>query len=1124
MNNDNKQSAPLHTGKGRGEGLLARILHFSLHNRLLVLVASVLVMVGGLYTTYHTEVDVFPDLNAPTVVVMTEANGMAAEEVEQLVTFPIETAVNGATYVRRVRSSSTNSFSIVWVEFDWGTDIYLARQIVSEKLSIVAEELPDNVNKPTLGPQSSILGELMIIGLTADSTSMLDLRTLADWTIRPRLLSTGGVAQVAVLGGDVKEYQILIDPARMRHYGVTVDEVLAATRDMNVNTNGGVLYEHSNEYIVRGMVSTTRVEEIGQAVVKRMGTVPVTLNDIAEVCIGAQEPKIGCASVEGKPAVLITVTKQPQTGTLELTEQIDRSLEEMKATLPADVKVNTDIFRQSRFIESSIGNVKDSLLEGALFVTIILALFLANARTTVISLVTLPLALLFSVLALHFMGLTINTMSLGGMAIAIGSLVDDAIVDVENVWKRLRSPSYGHHGHSGPSPCPSAREGSEMSCPPSTPLAEVSTPSPWGRPGRGPEGQGEGPKGFGFLRIIYEASCEVRMPILNSTLIIVVSFIPLFFLSGMEGRMLVPLGVAFIVALFASTLVALTLTPVLCSYLLRSPSLTLPEGEGTGNVSSASLPPLGGTEGGFARFLKRYYRTALEWALAHKHGVLGGTIALFVAALVGFFTLGHSFLPSFNEGSFTINVSSLPGISLEESDRIGRRAEELLLTIPEIETVARKTGRAELDEHALGVNTSEIEAPFTLRDRSREELTAEVRQKLGTLVGANVEIGQPISHRIDAMLSGTKASIAIKLFGTDLNRMFALGNQIKEAVQDVEGIADLNVEQQIERPELKIVPRRQMLARYGITLPQFAEFVSVNLGGEVVSQVYEEGKTFDLVVRTSGHRRDRMEDVRSLMIDTPEGRIPLSYVADVTSAMGPNTISRENVKRKVVISANTSGRDLRSVVNDIQERVGERITLPEGYHIEYGGQFESEQAASNTLLLMSLMSIVIIYLLLYMEFKSARESAIILLNLPLALIGGILALLLTSGEMSIPAIIGLISLFGIATRNGMLLISNYNRLRAQGVGLYDSVVEGSLDRLNPILMTALSSALAMIPLAINGDLPGNEIQSPMAKVILGGLLTSTFLNGFIIPIVYLMMNKGKGKSVDDSLFTGDSLA
>ena len=1029
--------------------MLNKIIHFSLHNRLLVLVASILVMIGGLYTTYHTEVDVFPDLNAPTVVVMTEANGMAAEEVEQLVTFPIETAVNGATYVRRVRSSSTNSFSIVWVEFDWGTDIYLARQIVSEKLSIVAEELPDNVNKPTLGPQSSILGELMIIGLTADSTSMLDLRTLADWTIRPRLLSTGGVAQVAVLGGDVKEYQILIDPARMRHYGVSVDEVLAATRDMNVNTNGGVLYEHSNEYIVRGMVSTTRAEEIGQAVVKRMGTVPVMLSDIAEVRIGAQEPKIGCASVEGKPAVLITVTKQPQTGTLELTERIDHSLEEIKTTLPADVKVNTDIFRQSRFIDSSIGNVKSSLLEGAIFVVIILALFLANVRTTVISLVTLPLALVFSVLALHFMGLTINTMSLGGMAIAIGSLVDDAIVDVENAWKRLRANQ-------------------------ALPVEARQS----------------------ITDIVFAASSEVRMPILNSTLIIVVSFVPLFFLSGMEGRMLVPLGIAFIVALFASTLVALTLTPVLCSYLLG-------DSQKQGELKEARL----------VVWLKRHYRIALEWALAHKHGVLGATITLFIGALAGFFTLGHSFLPSFNEGSFTINVSSLPGISLEESDRIGRRAEELLLTIPEIETVARKTGRAELDEHALGVNTSEIEAPFTLKERSREELTAEVREKLGTLVGANVEIGQPISHRIDAMLSGTKASIAIKLFGTDLNRMFTMGNQIKEAIADVEGIADLNVEQQIERPELKIVPRREMLARYGITLPEFAEFVSVNMGGEVVSQVYEEGKTFNLVVRTAGDRRDRMEDVRALMIDTPEGRIPLSYVADVTSAMGPNTISRENVKRKVVISANTSGRDLRSVVNDIQERVNEQITLPEGYHIEYGGQFESEQAASNTLLLTSLMSIIIIFLLLYMEFKSASESAIILLNLPLALIGGIFALLVTSGEMSIPAIIGLISLFGIATRNGMLLISNYNRLRSQGVGLYESVVEGSLDRLNPILMTALSSALAMIPLAINGDLPGNEIQSPMAKVILGGLLTSTFLNGFIIPIVYLMMNKRKEKSV-----------
>jgi CzcA family heavy metal efflux pump len=1029
--------------------MLNRIIHFALHNRLLILLASMLVMAAGIYTASRTEVDVFPDLNAPTVVVMTEANGMAAEEVEQLVTFPIETAVNGATYVRRVRSSSTNSFSIVWVEFDWGTDIYLARQIVSEKLSLVAEELPDNVYKPTLGPQSSILGELMIIGLTADSTSMLDLRTLADWTIRPRLLSTGGVAQVAVLGGDVKEYQILIDPARMRHYGVTLNEVLAATRGMNVNTNGGVIYEHGNEYIVRGMVSASHVSQMAQAVVKRMGTMPVTLADIAEVRIGAQEPKTGCASVEGKPAVLLTVTKQPQTGTMELTERIDRALEEMKATLPADVKVNTDIFRQARFIESSIGNVQSSLLEGAIFVVIILALFLANVRATLISLVTLPLSLLTSVLALHYMGLSINTMSLGGMAIAIGSLVDDAIVDVENVWKRLRANRM-------------------------LPEKERST----------------------TIKVVYEASREVRMPILNSTLIIVVSFLPLFFLSGMEGRMLIPLGIAFIVALFASTVVALTLTPVLCSYLL-----------GHRHDSGEAM-----REARLARLLKQYYRTALAWTLGHSKGVLAGVTALLACALALFFTLGHSFLPSFNEGSFTINISSLPGISLEESDRIGRRAEELLLTVPEVETVARKTGRAELDEHALGVNTSEIEVPFTLTDRSRQEVMDEVRQKLSTLTGVNIEIGQPISHRIDAMLSGTRAGIAIKLFGNDLNRMFALGNEIKEAIAHVEGIADLNVEQQIERPELKIVPRREMLARYGITMPEFAEFVSVNMGGEVVSQVYEDGKSFDLTVRAKSERRSRMDDVRELMIDTPEGPVPLSHVADVKSVMGPNSISRENVKRKVVISANTSGRDLRSVVNDIQEQVAAQITLPEGCHIEYGGQFESEQAASNTLLLTSLISIAIIFLLIYMEFRNVHESAIILLNLPLALIGGVFALRLTSGEVSIPAIIGFISLFGIATRNGMLLISGYKRLMQQGMTLRDSVIEGSIDRLNPILMTALSSALAMIPLAIGSDLPGNEIQSPMAKVILGGLLTSTALNGFIIPIVFVMVNKRKSES------------
>lgn len=1023
--------------------MLNKIIHYSLHNRLVVLVCAVLLLIGGTYTAYHTDVDVFPDLTAPTVVVMTEANGMAPEEVERLVTFPVETAVNGATHVRRVRSSSTTGFSVVWVEFDWGTDIYLARQIVSEKLAIVTDDLPQNVGRPTMGPQSSILGEMMIIGLTSDTTSLLDVRTMADWTIRPRLLSTGGVAQVAVIGGDIKEYQILLDPARMKHYGVGLDQVLLVCRQMNQNANGGVLYEYSNEYIIRGVLTTTKAEELAKGVVAMTpDNTPILLEDIATVKIGGKQPKLGLASERTKPAVLVTVTKQPNTSTIELTEKLDAVMADLQKNLPSDVHVSTDIFRQSRFIDSSINNVKNSLFEGSFFVIIVLFLFLMNVRTTVISLVALPLSLLVSILTLHYLGLTINTMSLGGMAIAIGSLVDDAIVDVENVYKRLRQNR----------------------------LLPVEQQRP-------------------TKDVVFDASREVRMPILNSTLIIVVSFVPLFFLTGMEGRMLVPLGIAFIVALFASTVVALTLTPVLCSYLL--------DRKGEKPTQDAWV----------ARKLRGVYEKALLFSIYHKQAVLGSTIVVFVVALGLFFTLGRSFLPPFNEGSFTINVSSLPGISLEESDKIGRRAEELLLQVPEIQTVARKTGRAELDEHALGVNVSEIEAPFELKDRSRAEVTNDVREKLSTISGANIEIGQPISHRIDAMLSGTEANIAIKLFGTDLNRMFQIGNQIKDAVKGIEGLVDLKVEQQIERPQLTITPKRDILAKFGIPLPEFQEYVNVMLGGEVVSQVYDDGKTFDLTVKTSDESRATMDDIRNLMIDANGTKVPLSYVAEIRSAAGPNTINRENVRRKIVISANVSERDLRGVVNDIQQAVNEKIVLPEGYHIEYGGQFESEQAASRTLLLTSLMSLLVIFLLLYHEFKDARESGVVMINLPLALIGGVFILCLTSGEISIPAIIGFISLFGIATRNGMLLISHYTQLRSEGMALQQAVVQGSLDRLNPILMTALSSALALIPLAVNGDLPGNEIQSPMATVILGGLLSSTFLNGFIIPIIYLLMNK-----------------
>ncbi len=1031
--------------------MLNKIIQYSLHNRLVVMIASIALLLWGSYTAHKMEVDVFPDLNAPTVVVMTEAQGMAPEEVERMVTFPIETAVNGATDVKSVRSSSTTGFSVVWVQFDWGTNIYTARQIVSEKLSTLGDVLPSNVGQPTLGPQSSILGEMMIFGLTADSTSLQDLRTIADWTIRPRLLSTGGVAQVAVIGGDIKEYQILLDPARMKHYGISMDEVLTVVDNMNQNSTGGILYEYGNEYIVQGLLATNDVEEIGKGVVKTVNNVPVLLSDIATVQIGPKEPKLGLASERAKPAVLVTITKQPNTNTLELTDKLDQAIVDLQKTLPSDVKISSDIFRQSRFIESSISNIQKALFEGSIFDVIELFFYLMNVRTTIITLVSLPLSLLVAILTHHGHGLTINTMSLGGLAIAIGSLVDDAIVDVENVYKRLRENQL-------------------------KPAEER----------------------LSSLKVVFEASREVRMPILNSTLIIVACFLPLFFLSGMEGRMLIPLGIAFIVALFASTVVALTLTPVLCSYMLTT-KRALKQNEKEPFVS---------------RTLKVWYKKALEWALRYKKIVIGTSVALLIFTIVIMTGLGRSFLPPFNEGSLTINISTMPGISLEESDNMGRMAEEILLDIPEIQTVARKTGRAELDEHALGVNVSEMEAPFELDKRSRDEFLADVRQRLGELKGVNIEIGQPISHRIDAMLSGTKANIAIKLFGNDLNKLYNIGGQIKEAIQGIDGIADLTLEQQIERPQLQIKPKRDMLAKYGIPLPEFSEFINVALSGKVVSQVYEGGKVFDLTVKVHDDDKANMEQIGNLMIDANGQKVPLHYVAEILPLVGPNTISRENVQRKIVVSANVAGRDLNGVVNDIQKTVGEQITLPEGYHVEYGGQFESEQAASRTLFLTSVISILLIFLLLFNEFHSMPLSGIIMLNLPLAIIGGILSIWFTSGIISIPAIIGFISLFGIATRNGILLVSHYNHLRSEGMSLHDSVVHGSLDRLNPILMTALTSALALIPLAVGGDLPGNEIQSPMAQVILGGLLSSTLLNGFVVPIMYLLLNH-KQKEIEN---------
>ena len=1028
--------------------MLNKIIQFSLNNRLTILIMSIVMMIAGTFVLFRTEVDIFPDLNAPTVVVMTEAPGFAPEEVEKLVSFPIETAVNGATDVRRVRSSSATGFSIVWVEFDWGTDVYTARQIVSEKLSTINDQLPPGVETPTLGPQSSILGEIMIIGLTADKTSLSDIRTLADRVIRPRLLSIGGVSQVAVIGGDIKEYQIQILPEKMRHYNVSLDEVMNSVSAINNNATGGVLYEYGNEYIIKGDVKTNSTEDLAKAVVRSDENGTVLIEDIANVQIGNKMPRLGVASERAKPAVLMTITKQPAVGTIELTEKIEDELSSMSKNMPKDLKISTNIFKQSDFIDNSIGNLKQSLIEGSLFVVIVLFLFLMNVRTTFISLTALPLSVIVAVLVLHFFGFTINTMSLGGIAIAIGSLVDDAIVDVENVYKRIR-------------------ENRAL-----------------------PEDQRKT-----TLKVVFEASTEVRMPILNSTLIIIASFLPLFFLSGIEGRMLIPLGISFIVALIASTIVALTLTPALCSYLLDRK-------KATDKINKESW---------LVRTLKKGYERALNWSLKHKTLILSSVCILFIISACLFFTLGRSFLPSFNEGSFTVNVSTLPGIALDESDKIGREAEKMLLSIPEIQTVARKTGRAELDEHSFGVNSSEIEAPYKLTNRTRGEVVKEVREKLATIPGANIEIGQPISHRIDAMLSGTESQIAIKLFGDDLTHLYTLGSQIKQAISDVNGIVDVNIEQQVGRPQLDIRPRRDLLAKYGITINQFSQFINVALGGEVVSQVYEHGLPYDLTVRLDDNHRNSIDKISNLMIDSNQGKIPLSYVADVVSTSGPNTINRENVSRRLVISANVADRDLRGVVNDIQQKIEGKIKLPENYYIVYGGQFESEAEASRTLAITSIGALLIIFMLLYQEFKTVKHSLIILINKPLAMIGGILILRFTSGELNIPAIIGFISLLGITTRNGMLLISHYNALKKDGIGLMERIIKGSSDRLNPIIMTALTSALALIPLALRGSEPGNEIQSPMAIVILGGLLSSTILNIFVVPAIYYITSKKEMK-------------
>ncbi|WP_339740085.1 efflux RND transporter permease subunit [uncultured Sunxiuqinia sp.] len=1024
--------------------MLNKIIDFSLKNRLLVLFMAFILLVGGSYVATQMEVDVFPDLTAPSVVVLTEAHGMATEEVERLVTFPIETAVNGATNVRRVRSSSATGISIVWVDFEWNTDIFKARQIVSEKLATVAERLPENAGNPTLAPQSSIIGEIMVITVSSDSISPMDLRTISDWQIRNRLLSIAGVSQVVVMGGDYKQYIVEADPEKMDYYGVSFMELFKACDHLNQNATGSFLNDFGNEYVIRGIIRTNNLEDIGNSVIKVKNGQPISVNDVATVKTGAA-PKIGAGYLNGEPAVVMTVLKQPNTNTLVLTEKIDEAIASLQKTLPSHVKVRTDIFRQSDFIIRAVDNVTRALIEGGLFVMIVLFLFLLNFRTTIISLVAIPLSLLVSVIALKWLGLTINTMSLGGMAIAIGSLVDDAIIDVDNVLKRLKENA------------------------------------------RLPKAEQENK-----ITVIFNASKEIRASILNATLIIIVAFIPLFFLSGMEGRMLKPLGISFIVSLFASLIVAITLTPVMCSFLLTSDKqLTKHE-----------------TGSRWVRWLNNKYGKALERSLNFKKSMIGAAGVLFIASMFVLFSLGRTFLPEFNEGMLTLSTVSLPGISLEESNKMNRMLEKEMLEMDEINTIVRRTGRAELDEHAQGVFSSEVDVPFTLGDRSKNEFLEELRSRLGTIRGINITIGQPLSHRIDHMLSGTRANLAIKVFGTDLQKMFSLATQIKNDISGIEGLVDVNVEQQVEIPQLQIIPKREMLKQYGIPMNEFAEFIDVAFAGEKVSEVYEGNMSFDLVLRYGDRYRQSIEAVKNILIDTHDGKkVALKEVADVISASGPNTISRENVQRKVVVSANVSGRDLHSVVTDVQNSINANINLPENYYIEYGGQFESEEKAAGLLFYTSLIAILIIFMLLYMEFRNLTVSAVILLNLPLALIGGVVSIWATSGMLSIPAIIGFITLFGIATRNGILLVSRYNALLDEGEPLHKAIIHGSLDRLNPILMTALTAALALIPLALTGDKPGNEIQSPMAVVILGGLFSSTLLNVFIVPAVYYLVKR-----------------
>ncbi|MEO7713873.1 MAG: efflux RND transporter permease subunit [Gemmatimonadaceae bacterium] len=1016
--------------------MLNKVIAWALQNRVVVLAISGIMLMAGAYTAYNMPVDVFPDLTAPTVTVLTEAHGMAPEEVEALVSFPIETAVNGSTGIRRVRSSTAQGISVVWVEFEWGTDIFRARQIVAEKLQSVASALPAGVAAPLLAPVSSVMGEILMIGLTG-TQSPQELRTAADWTIRRRLLAVPGVAQVIPIGGEVKQYQVLADPARMLATGVTLEQVLHAARGSNENASGGVYMDKGQEYVIRGLGRVESADDIGATVVAVNGGIPVLLRQVADVRVGPA-PKYGEGSVNAKPGVVLAVQKQPGANTLELTDRIERELVDMQKTLPAGMTVHSRLFRQADFISVAVHNVVAALRDGAIFVVIILFIFLWNLRATAISIVAIPLSLVVAIFAMKLLGITINTMTLGGMAIAIGALVDDAIIDVENVFRRLKE---NHH-----------------------------LPASQQRPA---------------IRVVYEASKEIRASIVNATMIIIVVFLPLFFLPGVEGRLLRPLGFAYVVSILASLLVAVTVTPVLCAYLLPNAKAVQTEHESR-----------------LVTWLKARYAPTLDWVLERPKQVLGAAALMLALTLAVVPFLGTSFLPEFNEGALTVSVVTVPGTSLAESDAIGRRVEEILLANTAVRNTDRRQGRAELDEHAQGVNAAEIDV--TLKDDvDKDALFDALRREFSVIPGTNVTIGQPIGHRIDHMLSGTRANIAVKVFGPDLYQLRQVGAQVRDVMQGIPGVADLQLEQQMDVPQLRIRADRGALARYGMTVSQLSEAIDVAFNGEEVSQVLEDGKSFDLVVRFPDELRADAATISGVSFDTPTGqRVALSQLATISVERGPNTISRENVQRKIVVQANVADRDLGSTVADIRTAVNDGVKLPAGYHVEYGGQFEAQEESTRTLGAFSLLSIAAIFLILFGEFRSARTAALVMANLPLALIGGVLAVLVTSRVVSIASLVGFVTLFGIATRNGILLVAHYRQLLTEGAPFRESVVRGSLERISPILMTALTAGLALVPLAVGGGEPGNELQTPMAIVILGGLLSATALNMLVLPALY----------------------